>query len=79
MKFKKIELVIFHPYSMIGGADKSLSRLINNIDHNKYSYAYDVLTKTASETTNPTATQLRWFIRSFIKIATIRVIRIVDS
>ena len=29
---KKIKLYIFHPYSRIGGADLSLSRLINNLD-----------------------------------------------
>ena len=36
MKSKKIKLIIFHPYSRIGGADKSLSRLINELDHSKY-------------------------------------------
>ena len=34
---KKIKLIIFHPYSRIGGADLSISRLINNLDSNKYS------------------------------------------
>ena len=33
---KKIKLIIFHPYSSLGGADKSLARLINGLDHNKY-------------------------------------------
>ena len=32
----KIKIYIFHPYSMLGGADTSLSRLINNLDQNKY-------------------------------------------
>mgnify|MGYP001257110375 CR=1 FL=1 len=36
MKSKKIKLIIFHPYSKIGGADKSLSRLINGLDSSKY-------------------------------------------
>ena len=33
---KKIKLIIFHPYSSLGGADKSLARLIDGLDHNKY-------------------------------------------
>ena len=33
---KKIKIYIFHPYSRIGGADLSLSRLINNLNSNKY-------------------------------------------
>lgn len=32
----KIKIYIFHPYSSIGGADTSISRLINNIDKNIY-------------------------------------------
>ncbi len=36
MKSKKIKLIIFHPYSKIGGADRSLSRLINQLDSFKY-------------------------------------------
>ena len=32
---KKIKLYFFHPYSRIGGADLSLSRLINNLDMKK--------------------------------------------
>lgn len=32
----KINLIIFHPYSNIGGADLSISKLINNLDHKKY-------------------------------------------
>lgn len=32
----KIKLIIFHPYSRIGGADLSISRLINNLDSNIY-------------------------------------------
>ena len=33
---KKINLIFFHPYSSIGGADKSLSRLINGLDEKDY-------------------------------------------
>jgi len=32
----KINVLIFHPYSKIGGADLSISKLINNLSHNKY-------------------------------------------
>ena len=45
MKLKKIDLIIFHPYSMIGGADKSLSRLINNLNHKKYNITFITLNK----------------------------------
>ena len=33
----KIKLVFFHPYSQLGGADNSLKRLIENLDHKIYS------------------------------------------
>jgi glycosyltransferase involved in cell wall biosynthesis len=36
MNNNKIKLIIFHPYSKIGGADLSLSRLINNLNKDKY-------------------------------------------
>lgn len=36
MKSKKIKLIIFHPYSSLGGADKSISRIINNLNTLKY-------------------------------------------
>ena len=42
---KKIKLYIFHPYSRIGGADLSLSRLINNLDGKKYSITFITLEK----------------------------------
>ena len=42
---KKIKLYIFHPYSRIGGADLSLSRLINNLDKRKYSITFITLEK----------------------------------
>ena len=37
---KKIKIYIFHPYSRIGGADLSLSRLINNLDKKKYNITF---------------------------------------
>ena len=42
---KKIKLYIFHPYSRIGGADLSLSRLINNLNQQKYSITFITLEK----------------------------------
>lgn len=42
---KKIKIYIFHPYSRIGGADLSLSRLINNLNSNKYSITFITLAK----------------------------------
>ena len=42
---KKINLIFFHPYSALGGADKSLSRLINNLDLNKYNINFISLNK----------------------------------
>ena len=37
MNNQKIKLIIFHPYSLVGGADLSISTLINNLDYRKYS------------------------------------------
>jgi glycosyltransferase involved in cell wall biosynthesis len=37
MHNKKIKLIFFHPYSVIGGADLSLSTIINNLNMKKYS------------------------------------------
>ena len=45
MKSNKIKLIIFHPYSKIGGADKSLSRLINGLDSSKYEIIFLTLGK----------------------------------
>lgn len=45
MSKSKINLIIFHPYSDIGGADLSLSRLINNLDHKKYEIDFICLNK----------------------------------
>ncbi len=33
---RKIKIYIFHPYSKVGGADLTISRLINNLDPKKY-------------------------------------------
>ena len=33
---RKIKIYIFHPYSRIGGADLTISRLINNLNPQKY-------------------------------------------
>ena len=41
----KIKLYIFHPYSMLGGADTSLSRLINNLDNRDYQIDFITLKK----------------------------------
>jgi len=40
MKSKKIKLVVFHPYSTMGGADKSISRLINGLNEKKYEITF---------------------------------------
>ena len=45
MKSKKIKLVIFHPYSTIGGADKSNARLINGLNGKKYEIIFLTLSK----------------------------------
>tara|TARA_B100001123_G_scaffold438390_1_gene573137 strand:- start:1618 stop:2196 length:579 start_codon:yes stop_codon:yes gene_type:complete len=45
MKSKKIKLVIFHPYSTKGGADKSISRLINGLNKKKYEIIFLTLRK----------------------------------
>tara|TARA_Y100000768_G_scaffold388421_1_gene384257 strand:+ start:1667 stop:2752 length:1086 start_codon:yes stop_codon:yes gene_type:complete len=42
---QKTKLYIFHPYSRIGGADLSLSRLINNLDMKKYNVTFITLDK----------------------------------
>lgn len=37
MNSRKIKVIFFHPYSRVGGADLSLSTLMNNLDPKKYS------------------------------------------
>jgi glycosyltransferase involved in cell wall biosynthesis len=41
----KIKIYIFHPFSMLGGADTSLSRLINNLNKNNYEIDFITITK----------------------------------
>ena len=35
---KKINLIIFHPFSFLGGADRSIARLINGLSAKKYRF-----------------------------------------
>ena len=42
----KIKIYIFHPYSSIGGADTSISRLINNLNKDIYKIDFITLGKT---------------------------------
>ena len=37
---KKIKLIIFHPYSYVGGADNSLKRLIDQLDTRLFSITF---------------------------------------
>ena len=37
---KKIKLIIFHPYSYVGGADNSLKRLIEQLDTRLFSITF---------------------------------------
>ena len=39
---KKIKIYIFHPYSRIGGADLSISRLINNLNIESNSFSINI-------------------------------------
>ncbi|MDB9827224.1 glycosyltransferase [Candidatus Pelagibacter sp.] len=45
MTTPKINILIFHPYSKIGGADLSISKLINNLNHNKYKIEFICLNR----------------------------------
>ena len=42
---RKIKIYIFHPYSKVGGADLSISRLINNLNLKKYNLNFICLQK----------------------------------
>ena len=42
---KKINLIFFHPYSALGGADKSLFRLINNLNLSEFNINFISLNK----------------------------------
>tara|TARA_A100001015_G_scaffold135598_1_gene150460 strand:+ start:989 stop:2077 length:1089 start_codon:yes stop_codon:yes gene_type:complete len=66
---KKIKLYIFHPYSRIGGADLSLSRLINNLDQKKYSISFITLE-------NP---KINFYLKNKIKIHVIKKKRAIYS
>ena len=37
---KKIKIIIFHPYSYIGGADNSLKKLIEQLDTRLFSITF---------------------------------------
>ena len=37
---KKIKLIIFHPYSYVGGADNSIKRLIEQLDTRLFSITF---------------------------------------
>ena len=41
----KYKIYIFHPYSKIGGADLSISRLINNLDQEYFEIDFIYLNK----------------------------------
>ena len=40
IEMKKIKLIIFHPYSYVGGADNSLKRLIEQLDTRLFSITF---------------------------------------
>lgn len=42
---KKTKLIFFHPYSSLGGADRSLARLINNLNMNKFEVIFMSINK----------------------------------
>ena len=46
---KKIKLIIYHPYSFLGGADTSLKRLLSNLDYSRYSITFISLQKSVIE------------------------------
>ncbi len=46
---KKIKLIIYHPYSNLGGADISLKRLLDNLDTKIYSITFISLQKSIIE------------------------------
>ena len=66
---KKIKLYIFHPYSRIGGADLSLSRLINNLDTEKYNITFITLEKPS----------INYYLNNKIKIHIIKKRRTIYS
>ena len=69
MIIKKIKLYIYHPYSRIGGADLSLSRLINNLDTKKYSITFITLEKP----------RIKYYLKNKIQIHIIKKKRTIYS
>ena len=65
----KINLIIFHPYSNIGGADLSLSKLINNLDHQKYKIEFICLNKQ----------KIKRYLKKNIKIHIIKSSKVIFS
>ena len=63
---KKVNLIFFHPYSALGGADKSLFRLINNIDLKKFKITFISLNKSFLQKKLPNT--------KFVRINSTRVI-----
>jgi len=65
----KIKIYIFHPYSFIGGADTSISRLINNLNKNIYEIDFITLGKVNLKLSKQTKNKIK-----VIKINTSRTI-----
>ena len=42
---KKINLIFFHPYSGLGGTDRSIARVINNLDQNIFNFHFITISK----------------------------------
>jgi len=59
---RKIKIYIFHPYSKIGGADLTISRLINNLDKKKYEIVFICLNRPA----------IKFYLKTKIKIISIK-------
>ena len=36
----KVNIIIFHPFSFLGGADRSIARLINGLKEDKYNFYF---------------------------------------
>ena len=62
MKNYKINIIIFHPYSKIGGADLSISKIINNLNYKKYKIEFVCLNQQ----------KIKHYIRKNIKIHIIK-------
>ena len=62
---RKIKIYIFHPYSKIGGADLTISRLINNLDKKRYEIVFICLNQPA----------IKVYLKRKIKIISIKRFR----